>query len=396
MSPDGISYCDPDDAPEDDEASVMTEMLRRSQGLSDEALPGLPSAAEARTPRRVLSLAECVVRPDAAYVVKGIIRPRNVILLVGEPGAGKSLLAPLLGHRIGAGRTILGRRTRLTRVLYVACEAGDDMQERFAALREREGDSDLHLWPHPVNLTEPASGDAEELREVMLQLGAGVLILDTLPSAFPALRENDPDAMGAAVRVLRDLSHATGCAVVAVHHPAKGGETGRGHGLLTGDADALILVRGERHEDRTIIMKKNRNGTCAGTEGFSIETVDLGVDDDGDRILRPVASEAHREEQVREPKGKRLTDAQAGWLRELADLFATSAAVVVRPPKSGMDPVRCLSRGSLRSGLRGSGRFDLDSHGNLTAKDRDRLREALNQLKDKQKVGLSDDWVWLI
>jgi hypothetical protein len=61
-----------------------------------------------------------------------------------------------------------------------------------------------------------------------------------------------------------------------------------------------------------------------------------------------------------------------------------------------MTPVLTMTREQVRLGLKNKGRFSLAPDGTLTGADRERLRSTLNSLKDKGKVGLTADFVWLL
>ncbi|MBO1073359.1 AAA family ATPase [Roseomonas marmotae] len=359
-------------------------------------------------PRRAISLAECGVRPDAEYLVKGLIRPMDLILVVGEPGAGKSILVPLLAHRIATGERFFGKRVRKGPVLYVAAEAGQDMRERFHALRERHGAADdLHLWPYPMDLLTEGSGDADMLREEARRLRAKLIIVDTLPAAFPGLEENEAVPMGRVRDTLRRLGRDTGAAVLAVHHPAKGGETSRGHGNLRGDAEVEFFVKGTGDAERTVTMNKNRNGTSAGTFSFSVSTVDLGEDSDGDRIIRPVAAESDdggpRAAKLRRSKP---TPEQAIMLRELENLVHDGAGEM-GAPRSNMPQVRVIPRHLLRARLVASGWFTPDQLPEVLPEslpDQTKLsragyraeNKALSALQNKGYAGFSQTGVWLV
>lgn len=339
---------------------------------------------------------ECRVDHAQNYIMKGVLAPGDLAVIFGQPGCGKSLLGPLLGHAVAEGRQVFGKRTTKGRVLYVAAEAGADMEVRFVAMRERYGVvADLHLIGLPIDFQTPESPDLRDLLAEIARLQPDLVIVDTLAAAFPGLDENDAKDMGRAVRTLRSLSAPSGAAVAVIHHSPKEGNTPRGHGVLNGDADVTMRVEGQDDAVRAVHFGKNRNGSSGHAFDFRIELVELGEDQDGDVIRRPVALEVDTQES-RKPKGKPLNDNQMGWLRDIHTLFATPELAEERVPLPDMCGVPTLTRDQLRVGLRGAGRFELDQSGNLTAKDRDRLREMLNALKDKGKIGLSADLVWLL
>ncbi|WP_426958935.1 AAA family ATPase [Muricoccus radiodurans] len=339
---------------------------------------------------------DCRLDHAGRYIIKGVLAPKDFALLIGHPGSGKSLLGPLLAHAVAEGRRVFGRRTRALRVLYIAAEAGADMEVRFVALRERLGEvADLHLIAVPIDLQDPDGEDLAELLREIARLKPDLIFVDTLAAAFPGLEENEASDMGRAVRTLRSLSGPSDAAVVAIHHTPKEGTTPRGWGGLNGDADVTLRVEGQDDEMRKVLAGKNRNGPSGHLFDFSVELVDLGADEDGDPIRRPVAVELSTE-RVPRATGKPLTNGQLGWLRDLQNLFADPTLPVQRVPHAGMQPILTLTRTQVRDGFRVRGRFEADPHANLTVLDRRRLADALTALKDKGRIGLSADLVWLL
>jgi len=91
-----------------------------------------------------------------------------------------------------------------------------------------------------------------------------------------------------------------------------------------------------------------------------------------------------------------LSDAQAGRLRDLTDMFAEPGKAVERVPVEGMAPVLTLTRDEVRQGFRVRGRFAAEPNLPLTSADRVWLSSLLSALKDKGKVGMTADLVWLL
>ena len=150
------AYSSPEDRMRADGAEVpdfkaRAEARRRQQRRQD-----LGNAASAACGRfKAKTLAECQVDHAANYIIKGVLARRNFALIYSQPGAGKSLLGPLLAHAAANGRQVFGHRTRASRVLYIAAEAPEDMEVRFAAMRKRFGEAaNLHLLALPIDLQD--------------------------------------------------------------------------------------------------------------------------------------------------------------------------------------------------------------------------------------------------
>ncbi|SEL86978.1 Primase C terminal 2 (PriCT-2) [Roseovarius azorensis] len=267
-------------------AEWKTEMRRKldAEGL---ALLGL-------SPSRLtfLSPADCEDLPARNYVIKGLLGEGDIAAIVGAPGAGKSLLAPYLGFAVAQGAEAFGRRTRQGRVFYVAAEDSHGMRARVRALRDQLGDADaFNLVEGVSDLLSEGSEDLKALMVAVEDQRPALIVIDTLAVAFPGLEENDAKAMGTVVAVARRLAR-WGAAVVLVHHATKDGSNGlpRGHSILNGALDMNLYLK---REDGTVtgMLTKNRNGSTDEKLAFTVATIPLGEDEDGDTITTAICRE---------------------------------------------------------------------------------------------------------
>ena len=96
----------------------------------------------------------------------------------------------------------------------------------------------------------------------------------------------------------------------------------------------------------------------------------------------------------------RLTPDERGWLADITAFFDDPARVNegVRPtPESPQ--IRGATRAKMRAWLVTRGRLgvagSVAGDGGLSASDRSNLSRYLNRLKDKGKIGMYSDWIWL-
>ncbi|MFK4048072.1 AAA family ATPase [Roseomonas mucosa] len=353
-------------------------------------------------PRR---MEDCRANQASDYLVKGIIGAGDFVVVFGQPGAGKSLLAPLLAHSIATGAELFGRRVRPGRVLYIAAEAGRDMEARFCAMRERYGDAaDLYLVGEDVDLQDPNSGDLEALRNTVRELQPVLVVMDTLAAAFPGMDDNSSAEMSAAVGKLREIVEPARAALMLVHHEAKGGSaTPRGSGVLNGTADCNMRVEGEHSAPRTVTVSKCRAGPSGATLSFAIEVMDLGLDPDGDQMRRPVAVEVVGEVAQRDPRRQqeaKLKDNHRELLRHVREGVAQAGEFV--SPEPGCRPVVAVSRSKLRARLAGGEWFMPDELSTTPPEDA-RLNnkgyraenKALTSLKIRKFLEFNREWVWI-
>jgi hypothetical protein len=296
-------------------------------------------------PLELLTLADCAAAPGRGYIVKGILAPGDLGLLIGLPGAGKSVLAPYMAHGIASGREIFGCRVRPGPVLYIAAEDGIGMKLRATALLRLHGEAgNLRIVADPIDLQGDGINDAADLEAITRaadRIGAVLIIIDTMSKSFPALDENDGRSMGRATRILRSLCTPQR-AVLAVHHLAKnGGDTPRGHGVLNGDADVTMKIETGEDGERRVTLGKNRNGSTLQRMAFTIRSEFLSRDEDGDPITAPVAEEVETDAEGGNKRPVLSPQARAA-VERLADLVGTTGNIL---PTGAMFPSNTTLRG---------------------------------------------------
>jgi len=108
----------------------------------------------------------------------------------------------------------------------------------------------------------------------------------------PGANENTSEDMGRALGNINLLHEATGAMNLVVHHAGKDLSKGsRGWSGLKAAADVQIEVLRHENGDREIVIEKMKDGEDGLRWGFKLETVLLGLDDDGDDITSCVAVE---------------------------------------------------------------------------------------------------------
>lgn len=120
----------------------------------------------------------------------------------------------------------------------------------------------------------------------------GVVVIDTLNRATPGADENSSVDMGQAIAGANAIQRGLGGLVLLVHHTGKDASKGlRGHSSLLAALDAAIEVRRDG-EARSFALAKAKDGAEGHVQHFTLDVVDLGIDEDGDPItscrVRPV------------------------------------------------------------------------------------------------------------
>ncbi|MCF2870316.1 helicase RepA family protein [Octadecabacter sp. G9-8] len=242
-----------------------------------------------------LTPGQCATQAPRDYLVKRLVAPGQVGCIFGEPGAGKSLIAPALAYAVAQGSEFFGLRTKPGTAFYIACEDEDGMAGRVAALYAEHGSADdFQLVKGVSDLFSPGtikgkgSPHLESIRKAVKSQRPKLVIIDTLAMAMPGVEENDANGMNRVVQIGKLLARY-GAAVIFIHHGTKAeGSTPRGHSVFNGALDFSLMVKAA-DQGGVIrgVVRKNRNGPPDLDIAFRIGTHHVGADIDGEPIYAP-------------------------------------------------------------------------------------------------------------
>jgi archaellum biogenesis ATPase FlaH len=309
-----------------------------------------------------MSPGECEEEARRGYVVKGLIAPGQIGCIFGDPGAGKSLIAPSIAYAVAQGRETFGMRTKAAPVFYVAAEHGEADGFKLVG-----GVSDLFRKDSP---------DLKALRHAVKDQRPSLIVIDTLAMAFPGMDENSAEGMGRVVAVARALTK-WGAAVILVHHGTKAeGNTPRGHSLFNGALDMALHLKAK---DQNGIVRghltKNRNGSIDLDIAFTIGVHQFGHDDDGDPITSAFAEEIPPDALTRTV---RLSPTERAVMANFADLARGADHV----DRQGLRD-KCLSDAAVSSAEKEANR-------------KDTFNRALKSLAQKRVLDVGTDQVGLV
>lgn len=183
--------------------------------------------------------------PPPQFVIDGILEHGGLSAVIGAPGVGKSGVVLDMAARIATGKRWMGRAVMEMPTVYLP---GEGLAGAVMRLREWEeaNDTDLsdRLFIGDSIIQIAASVDAwAAVVDRMLEIRAGLLIIDTLNRAAVGLEENSATDIGRAIARFGQIKSATGAGVMVVHHTRKDGASGRGSSALLGALDTELLVR---------------------------------------------------------------------------------------------------------------------------------------------------------
>lgn len=225
------------------------------------------------------------------YLVKGWIGRQQMVVLYGQSNTGKSFLMLDMAYHVASGRDWHGHKVQQGVVLYLAAEGGNGYLNRARAIHDHYQDENVKLAvrPCPVNLLD-ADADLEKLCQLMDLVKdkygkIELIIVDTLSRAMAGGNENSPEAMTAVIQhcdVLREHGDAT---IALVHHSGKAENGARGHSSLRAATDTEIeLTVDEDAGIRFAKATKQRDIESGKQFAFELHTVELGCDEDGDKV----------------------------------------------------------------------------------------------------------------
>lgn len=191
------------------------------------------------------------------WVIPGYVPKPGLVLLIGEPKAGKTSLAIQLALTLGRGEPFLGIPTKPASVLYVQCDTSDLVWRTMLYNYKKAG---VNLagntrFIHPadqkygLNIMTPEV--TQYFREALEHSKPSVVILDVLRELHSS-DEQDSTAMKIVVNHIMGIFEGT--SVIMLHHTRKLDPTvavspinaSRGTSYIPGRADSIWLLHQSR------------------------------------------------------------------------------------------------------------------------------------------------------
>lgn len=220
---------------------------------------------------------------DVEQLVEGMIDLGSFVLMYGQSGVGKSLLALDLCIAVVLGKDWRSRRVHKGAVAYFALEGGTSVAKRIEALTRINGwdltQLPLFLRYKPLDfLSEPEFREVlQALAEMERRSPLALIVLDTVSRALAGGDENSAADMGTLQRRIDQIRQVTRAAVIAVHHTGKDSSRGaRGHSLLRCGADTELELSPFR--GRTL-CKVTKQRDCASGDSFAFRIESRQWDD---------------------------------------------------------------------------------------------------------------------
>jgi RecA/RadA recombinase len=332
------------------------------------------------------------------YLVKGWLDRGSASVVYGESNVGKTFFALDLALHVAArlpwhGVNVagMGEKECPGQVYYLALEGGSGFSNRICAMRNERPDifervesaGDFVPWPVAIDLHGATDGEAIVQAINNTSEPTALIVIDTLARAMGDGDENTAKDMGQFIRNVDLIRAQTGAHVMVIHHSGKDASKGaRGSGSLRGAIDTEI----ELTRSGSVVMaetKKQRDMPSGTVFAYSLRSVFIGNDEDGDAVTSAIVEVAEPVKKVTRLKGQALIAMQA-FGDALADFGETKAGEAFPTNR------KCVSLDHWREYC---DRHSLTDGADASAK-RQAFGRAWKALQEKEIVRVLDGFAW--
>ena len=236
----------------------------------------------------LLTSSEVVSVPAMKWIVKNLIPQNGAGQLYGASMTAKTFILLSLAASVTDGKSWYGFRVNQTPVVYICLEGEEGFRQRIKALEKWRGkplSEQLKFILQPFAINKP-----EEIIALAEIVPSGALVvIDTQNASAPFVDENSTKDMGGIISGAKELARKVNGFVLLVAHTGK--EPGRGPRgssaqIPAWDCCIEVVKNGNRRE---WITRKVKDGMDGQHFPFRLALIDLGEDEDGDRVTSCVA-----------------------------------------------------------------------------------------------------------
>lgn len=363
------------------------------------------------------------------FIVDNLIPERQVVIVMGETGTGKSFLTTDMMLSLCRGVRFFGRRViKPLGVIWCAYEAAEGANSRMRAYAQHHGLRDEYLpfaaLQMPVSLwpLEP-NGDLL-IREIQgihrtqfNGFALGAIVVDTYNAATPGASEIDSEVVSRIRSYFNRAVQETGATLIIVGHTNSAGKH-RGNEQLTNNVDTIIKVSfktrvvdreviqlkdDDGREIRTMKVVKQREGRSGAEFDFVLRSVPDGTknqygDDRTSCVVEPFGGSAPAGTSA-PAKGPRLTHERTVILQALRtaiEEYGEPTPGVLKLPRSVARVVNARRwKEVYLTKAPDQGSTDVPIDKKLDNTINKRLRDASNLFQKEQIIGRTNPFVWV-
>lgn len=326
-----------------------------------------------------------------SYRVKGILPQVGLCIVWGPPKCGKSFLVFDIVMHVALGWKYRGKKVRQGSVVYCALEGCAPFKNRIEAFRKSRlanhaGNVPFDLMASPMTLVADHSALIECIR--LRDLSPAIVVIDTLNRSLAGSESSDED-MSAYIRAADAVRDAFNCLVIIVHHCGHDGNRPRGHSSLLGALDVELAVKRDAADNVIAMVELMKDGPQGEEWASRLEVVELGEDDDGDKITSCIVSVEGLQPSAKASPGLKLTKAAKNALSALHYAIGETGKV---PPASNHIPanMKCVTADQWREYAY---RMAVSSSEEPRARQK-AFKAATEALIAAGHVGAWNPWVW--
>lgn len=357
------------------------------------------------------------------FIVDNLIPERQVVVVMGETGTGKSFVTTDMMLSLCRGVRFFGRRVlRPLGVIWCAYEAAEGANSRMRAYAQHHGLQDEYLpfaaLQMPVSLWPLEPNGNLLIREIQgihstrfngFPLGA--IVVDTYNAATPGASEIDSEVVSRIRSFFNRAVQETGATLIIVGHTNAAGKH-RGNEQLTNNVDTIIKVSfktqmidrqviqlkdDEGREIRTMKVVKQREGRGGAEFDFVLRAVPDGTknqygDDRTSCVVEEFGGRAPASSANASAKGPRLTHERTVILQALRTAIEDHGEPTPPMLKLPRSIARVVNAQHWKRVYLAKSP-DPEATDNTVNK---RLRDASGQFQNIGLIGRTNPFVWLV
>ena len=344
------------------------------------------------------------------WLVKTLLPETGTCLISGQWATHKTFVVLDLAAAVMAGEMFIKFPVkRRGGVLFFAAEGGSEVEVRMnGVLGKKYPDlvSAPFAWsesvprlldPNALRIITMTAREVAERMQAEFNLPLALIVFDTIVASAgygKAGDDNDTALAQTLMSVLGNVSKETGALVIGVDHFGKVVETGtRGSSAKEGSADTVLALLGDKAASGAIsnvrLAARKRRGGVSGEEfPFKTEIVDIGVDEDGEKVTTLVIDWSPKlGTEIRNHTGGQWTKSTQSLRRALMNVLADHGAEE-RPCPDG-PIVRAVDLEILREEFYRS-HIAGDNSDQTQAARQKAFRRAINAAQDNGLIGIRD------
>lgn len=228
--------------------------------------------------------------PDPVFLIEKLMIESAMAFIYGVPGCGKTFVALDLAFSLCDPEITHWWGRKINKhgpVLYISSEGSTDMKFRMKAWEKKTGRKinrkNFHFIRESMNFVDPShivkliQTIKHEIENYCHEKPIAIFV-DTVSRVLPGADENLQKDMTLYVQGCDAVRHAFGCAVVGVHHMAKGGGTSmRGSSVFEGSANVALHIEREKPAMTGTMTARKIKEAADGWE-IAFELVEVAVD----------------------------------------------------------------------------------------------------------------------